>query len=55
MESQINGLVKNLHTDLDKMMMANEKRRVLQLMSARSSFKLAEGVSSAEKRKITGR
>ena len=42
MESQINGLVNNLHTDLDKMMMTKEKRRVQQLMSARSTFKLSE-------------
>ena len=29
MESQINGLVSNLHLDLDKMMLESERRRVL--------------------------
>ena len=39
MESQINGLVTNLRTDIDKMMLSNERRKVLKQMSARSSYK----------------
>ena len=55
MESQINGLVNSLHTDLDKMMMANEKRKVMQLMSARSSFKLTESKINSSKNATTKR
>lgn len=41
-ESQISGLVLNLRTDIDKMMLENERRKVLQQMSARSSYKRDE-------------
>ena len=39
MESQINGMVANLRTDIDKMMLESERRKVLANMSERSSYK----------------
>ena len=49
MESQINGMVNNLTSDIDKLMLQEEKMKVLEQMSARSSYKfnkMAENLQS---------